>query len=376
MAQAQVGQGHSVEGVGLDHGVQGHVLQHNAAAFFQRLIEGVIADHIPGQAGRPGQPVGVGLFAGLPAAPHRGPVGHFQHVGHMAGGGSIQNGNVHAVVNHFQHLADQEARVQHHRFARLQVHLHAVGFAQAAHQLYQPLHVVAGAGDVVPAAQVQPFQAVQVRAELRFQRLYRAFQVVRILLAEGVHMQPIQKGQLGRVKVGQRGAQAAAGRARVIDGVTLLCGVLRIHPQAYLLARRSGPGRVLFHLPGRVEHKVVGHRQQGFKLLLGVGRLEHMHLAAELLPAKAGLIQAAGRGARQILPDERVAPVHGKGLLGQQDLAARSPGHIGQQLQISFQQPLVHHKGRGAQLRAAHQSTRAGSSCTCQGRPQVFRASM
>ena len=189
-------------------------------------------------------------------------------------------------------------------------------------------------------------------------------------------MQPIQKRQLGRVKVGQRGAQAAAGRTGVIDGVALLGGMLRVYPQAHLLARGSGPGRVLFHLPGRVEHKVVGHLQQGFKLCLGVGRLEHMHLAAELLPAKAGLIQAAGRGARQILPDERIAPVHGKGLLGQQDLAARPPGHIGQQLQVPFQQPLVHHKGRGAQLRAAHQSTRAGSSCTCQGRPQVFRASM
>ena len=63
----------------------------------------------------------------------------------------------HAVFHHVQHGGDQRAGVQGNGLAGLQVDLHAIFLADVQNQLFQRRNVVAGAGDVVPAAQVQPF---------------------------------------------------------------------------------------------------------------------------------------------------------------------------------------------------------------------------
>ena len=97
--QDDVGQRHAVEGVGLHHGVEGHVLKHQPVPFLQGLVEGVIPDDVPRQAGGAAQPVGIGLFPGLAAALEGRAVGHLQHIGHMAGGGGVQNGDIHAVFH-------------------------------------------------------------------------------------------------------------------------------------------------------------------------------------------------------------------------------------------------------------------------------------
>ena len=111
MAQDDGRQGHAVEGVGLDHGVQRHVLQDDLAALCQGVVEGVVPDDVPGQAGGSCQAVGVGLLPRLAGILHRRTVRHLQHVGHVAGGGGVQNGNIHAVVDYLQHGGDQKARV-------------------------------------------------------------------------------------------------------------------------------------------------------------------------------------------------------------------------------------------------------------------------
>ena len=53
-----------------------------------------------------------------------------------------------------------------------------------------------------------------------------------------------------------------------------------------------------------------------------------MGFPAEFLMAQPGLIEAAGSGARQILPQQGIGVEHGKGLLGQQNLAPGLLRHV------------------------------------------------
>lgn len=62
------GQWHAVEGVVLDHGVDGHVTKDDAVADGEGLVEGVGADGVAGEAGRTGEGVGMGLLPRLAAA--------------------------------------------------------------------------------------------------------------------------------------------------------------------------------------------------------------------------------------------------------------------------------------------------------------------
>ena len=341
------------------------------------MVKGVVPDDVPRQAGGTAQAVGVGFFAGLAAARQGRAVGHLQHIGHVAGGRGVQNGHIHAVVPRLQHPGVQEAGVEHHGLAGLQVDLHPVALPQAPHQGDQLLPVVVLPGDVVAAPQIEPLQALEIGTELLLEGHQSGLQVVGVLLAQGVEVKPVQQGQLLRPEIGQSGAQPGAGGAGVIDGVALLGGALGVHPQAHLLARFPGPPGVLLQLLGGVEHKVVGVLEQLGKLLLPVGGRKDVDLAGEVLLPQPGLVKAAGGAARQIPGDHGVGVEHREGLLGQEDLGAGGPGHLLEDLQVPFQKSLIHHKGGGGQgSKLLHQSTSTGLSLICQGRPHLFRASM
>ena len=146
-----------------------------------------------------------------------------------------------------------------------------------------------------------------------------------------MEVEPVQQGQQAPVKIFQSGPQPGTGGTGVVNGVALLGGALRVDPKPHLLSRFLGPLSKLPKLAGGVEHKVVRVGEQLVQLLLPVGRGKHVDLPGELLPAKAGLKQAAGGGTGQVPADQRVTGKHGEGLLGQEDLAA---GLLGEDLQV------------------------------------------
>ena len=166
-------------------------------------------------------------------------------------------------------------------------------------------------------------------------------------------MQAVQQGgQLRRhtgVPLGAGGAQAAARRAGVVDVMSLLGGALRVDAKPHALARRLGGGAEPLQLPGGVKHDVVGVLQQLVKLLIPVGGAEHMGLPfRHLLPPKAGFIEAAGLGARQIRRQHRVQVIVGKGLLRQEDFCTRALGNSRQNFTVAPQLGLIQHiTGRG-----------------------------
>ena len=87
------GQGHAVEGVVLDHGVDGHVAKDDAVADGERLVEEVCADRVAGEAGRAGEGVGMGLLPRFAAAEDGRAVRHLDDVGHVAGSRGVEDGD-------------------------------------------------------------------------------------------------------------------------------------------------------------------------------------------------------------------------------------------------------------------------------------------
>ena len=118
-------QGHAVEGVVLDHGVDGHVTKDDAVADGEGLVEGVGADGVAGEAGRTGEGVGMGLLPRLAAAEDGRTVGHLDDVGHVAGGRGVEDGDGVFLLD-VEHLGDEEAGVQRDGLAGLDVDGQAV----------------------------------------------------------------------------------------------------------------------------------------------------------------------------------------------------------------------------------------------------------
>ena len=96
------------------------------------------------------------------------------------------------ILQGVQHGGDEVARVQRPGLARFQIHLYAVLFLRPGDALFQRGKVVIRAGDVVPAAKVEPLHPGQKIPELCFHRRQRQGQCIGILLAQGVEVQSVQ----------------------------------------------------------------------------------------------------------------------------------------------------------------------------------------
>ena len=85
-------EGHAVEGIVLAGGVDGHIPEEETVALGEGGVEAVVADDIPGQAGRAAEPEGDGLFAGVARVQQGRAVGHLDDVRRVASGRQIQDG--------------------------------------------------------------------------------------------------------------------------------------------------------------------------------------------------------------------------------------------------------------------------------------------
>ena len=393
--------GHAVEGIVLAGGVDGHIPEEETVALGEGGVEAIIADDIPGQAGRAAEPEGDGPFAGVARVQQGRAIGHLDDVRRVAGSGQIQDGKAGiAVAQGVQYRGDEIACVQRPGFAGFQIDLYAVLCLRLGDAALQRGQVVAGAGDVVSAAKVQPLHPGQQVAEAVFHGGQRQGQRVGILLTQGVEVQAVQQTRQGRVclhsgvPLGTGGAQAAAGGAGVVDRMAFLGRAFRVDAQTDALARRFGCRAESGQLAGRVEDDVVGVVQQLVECVGSVGGAEHMVLlVGQRFPAEAALIEAAGLGARQIRCQQGVEVKVRERLLCQQDLAAGALLHLQQKFAVAAQLPFVQQVAGGGQrgkrfprkvckarkgragIGQPHQSTSAGLWLSERGRPYLSSAS-
>ena len=315
------GQAESVEGIGLHHAVDGHVQKDEPVAGLQLLIKGVFAYDVARKAGLARKAAGELFFSGFSRADDVGAVGHFQNVGHVAGGGGIENGDGHVGLHHVEHRGDEYACVEGHGFTGFQIDLHVIGIPHMFDAAAQKLDVVIGAGDVVAAAEIDPFHAGKIRAEMFFHGFERAFQAVGILFAQGMEMQAAYavQGVLVLFQFGMEGgrayAEAGTGRTGIINGNGPF-GVFRVEAEPAFYIHAAFTGSPLHHgaeflpLGEGVEHDMVGIAQGFRKFLFAPCCGEGVHFPAEVFLCQPCLI--GGTGAAAVKRAAHGAGKHGK----------------------------------------------------------------
>ena len=108
----------------------------------------------------------------------------------MTGGGNIKNGDIHAVVDHVEDFAHQNAGADGDRLSRLKVYFQIVLFLEIFHQFHKAVKVVAVTGNVMATPQVEPLHSGQEAAEFFLKGASRPFQRFKQLFAEGVEVKP------------------------------------------------------------------------------------------------------------------------------------------------------------------------------------------
>ena len=167
-----------------------------AVAGLERVREGVIADDIAGEAGAAAEAVVVRESAlGASAADVRG-VGHFEAIGHVAGDTDVEDAEVHGIVDGVDDAADEDAGADGDGFAGFEVDGEVVAFADAFDETDEEVGVVAGFGDMVAAAHVEPFDLVEEVAEFGFDGVEGGGEGVGVLFAERVEVEPVESGEV------------------------------------------------------------------------------------------------------------------------------------------------------------------------------------
>ena len=123
MLQDNIRQWHAIEGIVLDHAVDGHILKDQCIANLRHRIKAVVANHITSQTGSGAEPAGI-LFLPRLSGPLQGrTIWHFQHIGHVTGCRCIKNQDGHRVINDIEHLRIKISGIQGNRLARFEINL-------------------------------------------------------------------------------------------------------------------------------------------------------------------------------------------------------------------------------------------------------------
>ena len=140
---------------------------------------------------------------------------------------------------------------------------------------------------MVSAAEVYPFASFQPLVKLRQHVVEGTLQNVRVLLAHGVKVNPVQAFEIVLLHLFQRHTHTGARDTGVVQVGFYFC-------IAGIDANAAGniPGCILHLLPvffplsKRVEHNMVAEFQQLCEIFLRVGRGEHMHFFPEVLSSQ------------------------------------------------------------------------------------------
>ena len=216
-----------------------------------------------------------GFSPGSPAAQQRRAVGHLD--ARPAYGRRRWRPKSAIVVSpfchHIQHTGQEIPRVQGAGLAGFKIDRHAPIMLGATDATFQRGHVVAGAGDVMPAAKVQPlYSGAANRRTVSATASSVTASASASCSHEGVEMQTVQQLRQRWVRR-HRGiplpatgrAQAAAGGAGIVDRVAVLGRALGVDAQA----RRSSPppwppGRTLPAGAGELNTMWSAYRSSSF----------------------------------------------------------------------------------------------------------------
>ena len=257
-------------------------------------------------------------------------VGNLQHVGHVGGGGGVEDGDFLRVGDDVQHRGHEVAAVQHVRRA---------GFERdcACKILFQFFERGDEAWDIVilmrvemPAAEIEVFDFLQREGEFGSHMVDEFFRILREVFAEIVNVQQVDLRQDLVCEFLLLYSETRARGGGVVQGAVLDQREPRIDAQADdgVFPRGANQRREFLKLMDRVEINMGGIFQDFLQVFFGVGGAVGMDLfplllAAEMRCAEAGLIEAAGRRAVEDFSHNGKDSGHREALGGEQELDPR-----------------------------------------------------
>ena len=177
---------------------------------------------------------------------------------------------------------------------------------------------------MVSTAHVEPFdiRKLQILSKFIFHSLQSRLQIIRVLLAEGMEVDPVKLFHEIFPEIRQCHAESGAGSAWIIDRVVALSGALRVYADADADALFLTEVRVFFKLGKGIEYQMFADIGDLANFRFLEGRSEYVIFFSHFFISKLCLEKTAGCGSVQILPDQRVLKKVRKCLLGKEDLAA------------------------------------------------------
>ncbi len=127
-------------------------------------------------------------------------------------------------------VADQDPGIERHRLARLEIELRPGILLHIEQELDQLLALVIGAGDVVPAAEIEPFELAEIGLKMVEQHIPGALERFEILFAQAVKMDAVDQRHMLFGQLVDRKAQPRMRGAGIIAR-HLAFGMQRIDPQ-------------------------------------------------------------------------------------------------------------------------------------------------
>src|SRR5471032_121960 len=318
----------AVEPVFLDHGVARGVDERQPIADGQRTIKLVFAEDVPGQAGFAAHHDGVFTLAwrqlGVEAID--------QQVQQVGFDGAVDHGEVFAVVERVEHGDFQRSTVGDRRFSRLQVDLHAVLLGERLQTGAERVDGVAFAGEVDAAAEADPLDLVQQRAEAFFdgaQHLVEQAEIAVLAVVVEHETRDLldHAFDLHRVPFAQ-----TAERARRVGQQVVGAAHLRVDAQAAGLAFAAF-GKAL-QLADGVEDDLVAVIEHLLDLIVSPGHAVRVRFAFELLATQLELVQRRRGSAVHVFLHQVEYRPGGEALEGQQGLGAGLLAHVGDLLHV------------------------------------------
>ncbi|MNO68356.1 hypothetical protein D3C76_591820 [compost metagenome] len=321
----------AVEPVFLDHCVTGCVDERQAVADGQWAVELVFAEDIASQAGFAAHHVGVFAVAGR----QLGVQAIDQQVEHVRLDGAVHHRQVLAVVEGVEHGDFQRGALGDGRFARLQVHLHAVLVRERLQACAERVQLVVFTGEMDAAAQADPLDLVQQVAEAVLDGIEHLVEQAEVaVLAVVVEHEAgdlfDHLFDLGRVPFAQ-----AAERAGRVGQQVVGAAHLRVDAQAANLA--FGLFGKALQLADRVEDDLVAVLKHLLDLVVGPGHAIGMGFAGELLAAELELEQGGRGGTVHVLLHQVEHRPGGEALECQQGLGTGVFAHVGDLLHVAQQ---------------------------------------
>ena len=246
--------------------------------------------------------------------------------------GAVDHRQVLAVVQGVKHGDFQRGTQGDRRFARLQIHLHAVFFGESFQARAEGIDRIALACEVNAAAKADPLDLGDQVAETLFdggQHLVEQLEaaVLAVVVEHEAGNLPHDLLDLRWVPLAE-----AAERTRRVGQQVVGAAHLRVDAQAADGA--LGTLGEAFELTNGVEDDLVAVGDHLFDLVVGPGHAVGVGFAGELLPAQFQLIQRRRRGAVHILLHQVEHRPGGEAFQRQQRLGTGVLTHVGDLLQV------------------------------------------